>query len=108
MTLRDSDDAAPRIVNLLPVAFRTWTKLANDGLPYRQDFGSSVSWKMVGPKTGYLRIDTFVNYRKPVDAAALYALCAASRTKDPIPPGNRSELCGFAGAFDKGARRPTQ
>lgn len=73
VTLRDSDDAASRTVNLLPVTFRAWTRLANDGLPYRQDFGSSVSWKMVGPKTGYLRIDTFVNYRKPVDAAALYA-----------------------------------
>lgn len=73
VTLRDADDAAPRTVSLAPITFRAWTKLANDGLPYRQDFSDSVSWKMLDARTGYLRIDTFVNYRKPVDAAALYA-----------------------------------
>lgn len=73
VTLRDGDAAPRRTVTLKPISFRAWTKLDNDGLPYRQDFANSVSWKMVGPKTGYLRIDTFVNYRTPVDAAALYA-----------------------------------
>lgn len=73
LTLRDGDGTGQRTVSLSPITFRAWTKLASDGPVYRQDFSNSVSWKMLDSKTGYLRIDTFVNYRKPVDAAAVYA-----------------------------------
>lgn len=73
VAFRNADDGRPRTVSLRPISFRAWTKLANDGLSYRRDFGGSVSWKMAASRVGYLRIDTFVNYRQPVDAAALYS-----------------------------------
>lgn len=73
VTFRDEDHAQPRNASLSPISFRAWTKLDNDKRPYRQNFADAVSWKMIGGQTAYLRIDTFVNYRKPVDAGALYA-----------------------------------
>lgn len=73
VTFRDEDNAQPRDASLSPISFRAWTKLDNDKRPYRQNFADAVSWKMMGGQTAYLRIDTFVNYRKPTDAGALYA-----------------------------------
>lgn len=73
VVFRNEDNAQPSNASLSPISFRVWTKLDNDKRPYRQNFADAVSWKMIDRQTGYLRIDTFVNYRKPTDAGALYA-----------------------------------
>jgi hypothetical protein len=54
---------------LAPVSFKTWTGLAWPGGRYRDEFYKSITWRMEG-KAAYLRVDTFVNYRNPVDADA--------------------------------------
>jgi C-terminal processing protease CtpA/Prc len=72
LRVKDSAHSRPRTVRLSPVSFRAWVRLES-GQAYRQDFADSTSWRMLSGEVGYLRIDTFVNYRKPVDAAALYA-----------------------------------
>lgn len=73
LRLRDHDRAPVRTVMLAPISFRAWTRLDNDGQPYRQNFATSTTWRMLGGDVGYLRVDTFVNYRSPADAASLYA-----------------------------------
>lgn len=54
---------------LASIRFSAWTALAWPGESYRDEFYKAVTWKLSG-KTAYLRIDTFVNYRNPVDATA--------------------------------------
>jgi hypothetical protein len=56
-------------VSLAPISFKAWTRLAWPGQGYRDEFYKAITWKVAG-KTAYLRIDTFVNYRNPVDATA--------------------------------------
>lgn len=73
LTLRDADHAPRRTLALAPISFRTWVKLDNAGAAFRQDFAESTSWRMLAGDVGYLRVETFVNYRKPTNAAALYA-----------------------------------
>lgn len=73
LKLRDDDASPARTLTLAPISFRAWTRLDADGRPYRSDFADSVSWRMLEHDVGILRIDTFVNYRKPADASALYA-----------------------------------
>jgi Peptidase family S41 len=73
LELRESDAAPVRAAHLAPIPFPTWTVLPNDSGPHRRNFSESTTWKMIGKDVGYLRIDTFVNYRKPADPAALYA-----------------------------------
>ncbi len=54
---------------LKPITFENWTKLnAPDG-PYRNEFYKAVTWRMAG-KVARLKIDTFVNYRNPVQPTA--------------------------------------
>jgi hypothetical protein len=54
---------------LRPITFESWIKLdAPDG-NYRNEFYKSVTWRMSG-KTARLKIDTFVNYRNPVQPTA--------------------------------------
>jgi hypothetical protein len=67
------EGAGRKTVQLKPLSFRDWVKLPYDGAPNRADFGDTTTWRMLDATTGYLRVATFVNYRKPVDAAALYA-----------------------------------
>ncbi len=56
-------------VTLSPIRFETWTRLdAPDGR-FRNEFYQSVTWRTAG-KTARLKIDTFVNYRNPVQATA--------------------------------------
>lgn len=60
-------------VTVKPISFEEWTKLEWSSKPYRAEFASSVSFRMLDAKTGYLRVDTFVNYRNPVDPHTVYA-----------------------------------
>ncbi|HEY3637102.1 MAG TPA: S41 family peptidase [Rhizomicrobium sp.] len=54
-------------VILQPISFAEWTALPWPGDRYRNEFYRAVTWQLHGT-TAYLRIDTFVNYRNPVDA----------------------------------------
>lgn len=72
IVFRESDRAPRRTLTLAPITFRAWVRLETEGRPFRQNFGDAVSWRMLSADVGYLRVDTFVNYRKPTDAAALY------------------------------------
>jgi hypothetical protein len=70
--VRDSDESAVRRVDLPPISFSEWLKLDPDDEPYRADFADSTSCRMLRPGVGYLRVDTFVNYRRPVDAQRVF------------------------------------
>jgi hypothetical protein len=59
-------------LRLRPVTFPQWMKLAWDGAPYRAEFHTSTSWRMLDEQTAYLRVDTFVNYRNPVEPASVF------------------------------------
>lgn len=54
---------------LKPVTFESWIKLDAPGGKYRNEFYNSVTWRMAG-KVARLKIDTFVNYRNPVQPTA--------------------------------------
>ncbi len=60
---------APRI------SFEAWTQLARDlgeeGAA-AANFADAVHFEPIGADTGYLRVDTFVNYRDPVDPKAVF------------------------------------
>ncbi|MBB6249666.1 S41 family peptidase [Nitrospirillum iridis] len=57
---------------LAPIPFRQWMALAWPETSYRDEFYKAVTWRLAG-KTAYLRIDTLVNYRNPVDPTAFLA-----------------------------------
>lgn len=56
-------------VTLAPVTFARWTELPTPDGAYRNEFYKSVTWRMAG-KVARLKIDTFVNYRNPVQPTA--------------------------------------
>ena len=56
-------------VTLAPIGFKAWAGLGWPGGVYRDEFYNAIRWRVAG-KTAYLRIDTFVNYRNPVEATA--------------------------------------
>lgn len=70
---RDPVTGRGRQERLRRIGFAAWQQLPNDRGGYRQNFGTDTSWRMAAPDVGLLRIPTFVNYRRPADAAALYA-----------------------------------
>lgn len=55
--------------SLAPIRFAQWTALAGPGAKYRSEFYNAITWRM-GGKAARLGIDTFVNYRNPVQATA--------------------------------------
>ena len=59
-------------VILEPINWDAWRDLKWMGPAYRTDFVDAVQFDMLEDGVGYLRIDTFVNYRKPVDPAEVY------------------------------------
>ncbi|MEO1481409.1 MAG: S41 family peptidase [Myxococcota bacterium] len=69
VTVRRSGGELQRVVLPL-IPFDAWKELSPG--TYRKDFGNSVHLEFPAPGVALLRIDTFVNYRTPVDAAALY------------------------------------
>jgi hypothetical protein len=73
----DPGNSVRRQARVSAISFRDWTALPSDSGPYRADFGAQTSWRMAAPGVGLLVIPTFVNYRRPVDAAALYARALA-------------------------------
>ena len=61
--------ATPTLATLQPIGFAAWQDLESPGAQYRSDFYNSITWRMSG-KAARLKIDTFVNYRSPVQATA--------------------------------------
>ena len=59
-------------VVLVPISFDRWTRLDPPGARYRSEFYNGITWRMAG-KVARLRIDTFVNYRNPVQPTAFLA-----------------------------------
>lgn len=59
--------ATPTLTTLRPIGFGAWQGLKVPGAPYRSNFYDAITWRMSG-KTARLQIDTFVNYRAPVQA----------------------------------------
>ncbi len=66
-------DRRERRLRLAPISFEAWLKLPREGRAWRANLADDTNWRMVRPQTGYLRVGTFVNYRKPVDAQALFS-----------------------------------
>jgi hypothetical protein len=72
MVVTDRDGGPRRNVTMKPVAFDDWSKLASDGDGFRPNFSETTSWRLINAETAYLRVGTFVNYRRPVDASVFY------------------------------------
>jgi len=54
-----------QLLSIDRVKFDAW-KAIGDAKPGARNFKDAVTYKRIGDETGYLRIDTFVNYRDPV------------------------------------------
>ncbi|MEO1220566.1 MAG: S41 family peptidase [Pseudomonadota bacterium] len=59
-----------RKVTLDRISFEEWSALGDRS---RANFADAVDFERIGSDTGYLRVDTFVNYRRPVDPHTIYA-----------------------------------
>lgn len=67
--LREQPGAAVVTRELKPLSFAAWQTLPWP-TRHREDFPTGIQWRISG-KTAVLKINTFVNYRSPVDAEAL-------------------------------------
>ncbi len=63
---------APTTATLKPIRFVEWISLSGPGAKYRSEFYNSITWRMNG-KVARLGIDTFVNYRNPVQATSFFS-----------------------------------
>lgn len=72
-----------REVTIDRITFKQWTAL-NDSAPDKiaRNFKNGVKFRRIGDNVGYLRVDSFVNYRDPVKPAKLY---------DPVFKAMRAE-----------------
>lgn len=61
--------AVSTTATLRPIKFAQWITLAGPGAKYRSEFYNSITWRVNG-KVARLGIDTFVNYRNPIQATA--------------------------------------
>ena len=55
--------------SLTPISFERWINLDTPDGDYRDEFYKGVTWRLAG-KVARLKIDTFVNYRNPVQPTA--------------------------------------
>lgn len=55
-----------------PLSFKAWQTLSWPGPAFRPNFSETTFWRSLNQETAYLKVSTFVNYRKPVDAPAFY------------------------------------
>ena len=78
-------DGAIKAVTLDRVTFDAW-KALGDANARARNFKDAVSYQRIGDNTGYLKIDTFVNYRDPVKPDKLF---------DPIFKSIKSENRDF-------------
>ena len=89
LSLREQPGVTASKRVLKPVSFTTWLTLPWPAR-YREEFYQGITWRLAG-KSAVLKINTFVNYRNPVDAQAL--LSAFFRTANIVrnSPGATSE-----------------
>ena len=55
-----------------PLSFKAWRSLTWPGPAFRANFSETTTWRMLDADTAVLKVATFVNYRKPVNASAFY------------------------------------
>jgi len=67
---REGRDGPPRKLEVAPITLGQWKSLAAIAFPGAANFKDAIAFQMLDEHTGLLRIDTFVNYRQPVDALA--------------------------------------
>lgn len=72
LVVRDGASGNARPIRMAATTFKTWRALPWSSGRYRNNFADTTSWRMLDAETAYLRIETFVNYRKPVNATELY------------------------------------
>jgi Peptidase family S41 len=72
LQVRNATGGASREVALRPITFDAWTRLPWPAVPYRSEFYNSVTFRTLPGKAALLRVDTFVNYRNPVDPMLYY------------------------------------
>lgn len=82
ITIKDAA-GSQKTVTMPRITFAQWTAL---GEASGANFADAVSFEPVGDTAGYLRIDTFVNYRNPVDPHTILApiferIAAEGRTR---------------------------
>ncbi|WP_209349473.1 S41 family peptidase [Pontixanthobacter sp. CEM42] len=65
LTIRNAE-GSERTVMADRISFEEWSALGRD-LGNAANFKDAVHFERVGDNTGYLKVDTFVNYRDPVD-----------------------------------------
>jgi hypothetical protein len=58
--------------SLGPISFEQWQRLGTSDDAVRRDFAEGHSFEMLPDGVGFLRVDTFVNYRRPVDPAEVF------------------------------------
>ena len=66
-------DGAVREVSGDALTFRAFEAMVDDAEGVVSDFDEAVSVERLDERTALLRVDTFVNYRRPVDPTAVYA-----------------------------------
>ena len=74
VTLRAAD-GEERHVDASRVSFEAWSRMTRElgeGGSAAASFADAVHFEPIGDDTGYLRVDTFVNYRDPVDPIAVF------------------------------------
>ncbi|RZV37956.1 MAG: hypothetical protein EX272_04055 [Chromatiales bacterium] len=64
-------DGERRTLAVGRLTFDAWTALG-DQSGTRRNFKDAVSFERIGDKSAYLSVDTFVNYRSPVDPDTIY------------------------------------
>ncbi|MEO0365905.1 MAG: S41 family peptidase [Pseudomonadota bacterium] len=69
--VRGEDDALRSLV-LSRIGFEAYAGITGEAR-YSQNFADAVRFETYGDDVGYLAVDTFINYRKPVDPDDLYA-----------------------------------
>lgn len=72
LEVRAPGETDARTVEMRRVPFPRWTELAWTSKPYNADFADEIGASMLTPRTALLRVNTFVNYRKPVDPMIAY------------------------------------
>ena len=66
-------DGALTTIEVPRVDFEQWRELVSRTRRYRMDFVDSLRFERLGDDAAYLAVDSFVNYRRPVDPDGVYA-----------------------------------
>lgn len=76
-------DGVTKIVTVDRILYDDWVELGN-GKPNIQNFKDAVTYRAIGDNAGYLKIDTFVNYRDPINPNKIYGPIFKSIEEDGV------------------------